>query len=658
MLKIPIDLPSILLIDIRPQELEKSLSKTLVTHLQKNGFHVSERSSLDLEDESHAIVCVVDDGSDPILRQQSEMVERASRLISQQDHILWITLIDSFKDPEGSDSGLVRGFARVSRSENPASTFVTLDIERTMEWATSNHLLKTISSIIVDSFLGATSEHQVLDLDFIYKDGAAYISRLLPLATINDLEPSVRQTCSIPFLDPSRPLRLDVKQPGSLSSMSYVANTDYSKYLLPHEVVIEVRACGVNFRDVVMALTQSENSTSMVGECAGIISAVGSDAEFQIGDRVCACFGTSYASYARVSRYYTTKIPDSMPFSVAASIPISFSTAYYALVDVARLRRGQSVLIHSATGGLGQAVIILAQHIGAVIYATAGNASKRRILAKQHSIPETHIFSSKSRLFKSGVLRLTGQTGVDVAINSLKGDGLSDTLDCIAKMGTFIEVGKTDIYLASRMSLAPFDRNITFASVDLRVIAEQRPDMLRELLEKCIALFSDGRIRPIQPINTMPITNIEAAFRLFQTREHCGKIVLEADHDTRVNAASISLPKERGTYLIAGGLGDFGRCLCQFLAKEGVTHILLLTRHAYSDEERRVLEMRLGHGTAHVVIKQCDITDALQVERTILWVQENMPPIKVAIQAAIVLRVRRNCDSQKTTLIKCSRIDP
>jgi len=202
------------------------------------------------------------------------------------------------------------------------------------------------------------------------------------------------------------------------------------------KVEIEVKACGVNFKDVFIALGQMRSTDQMVGECSGIISSVGANLNhrFRVGDRVWSLVATPYANFARSLGCTVYKIPDSMSFLTAASIPVVFTTAYYSLVNVAKLKKGQTVLIHAASGGVGQAALMIAKSIGAEIIATVGSLSKAEMLMERYNIAKSHIFSSRSLNFSSGIRRLTNGGGVDVVLNSLAGEAMQESWHCVAPM--------------------------------------------------------------------------------------------------------------------------------------------------------------------------------------------------------------------------------
>ncbi len=283
-------------------------------------------------------------------------------------------------------------------------------------------------------------------------------------------------------------------------------------------------------------------SLPMIGEVCGVVTEVGSDpatqGRFKVGDRVAGMSWCPFSSYPRLRGVHARLVPDSISSVEAASIPIVYLTAYHSLVEVARLRQGQTVLIHSASGGVGQAAIQIAKHVGAEIFATVGSNKKRDFIMAKYGIPESHIFSSKTsmRTFKQGIMRLTAGRGVDAVLNSLAGEMLTESWECLAEFGTHVEIGKADIYKRSHLSMSPLDRNTTFAAVDLYRLLQKRPHEMLEVLEKVFGLFQQGVISTVHPLNVLPIDQIEPAFRLISDRKQIGKVILEVREESQVQA--------------------------------------------------------------------------------------------------------------------------
>lgn len=223
-----------------------------------------------------------------------------------------------------------------------------------------------------------------------------------------------------------------------------------------------------------------------------------------------------------------------MSFAEAASIPTNFITAYRALVDIARLEVGESVLLHAGAGGTGQAAIQTAQHLGAVVFATVSTELKKQLLIRLYQIPKENILYSRDLSFAKAIKRLTKGKGVDVILNSLSGASLLASWECVAPYGRFIEIGKRDILDHRDLPLAQFERNVTFSAIDVAAMATERPDLVSRSLTSVLKLFESGALRVVHPFTTFSIAQVEEAFRHLQTGRNPGKVVVGVEPSTQV----------------------------------------------------------------------------------------------------------------------------
>ena len=228
-----------------------------------------------------------------------------------------------------------------------------------------------------------------------------------------------------------------------------------------------------------------------------------------------------------------------MTFEIAATLPMSFVTAYAALFDTARLQKGESVLIHAATGGFGQAAIILAKHMDAEIFVTVGTELKRDFVSKNNGIATDHIFSSRDTSFAAGVMNMTNGRGVDVVLNTLAGALLQESFNCIASFGRFIEIGKRDLELNSSLEMGAFARAVSFSAVDLLMLGQHKGLQINRILKEVIHLFKEKVIRPVEPVTIYPISEIESTFRLMQAGKHMGKIVISVKPESLVPVSRV-----------------------------------------------------------------------------------------------------------------------
>ena len=603
----------------------------------------------DIGDEETAYM-VLDTADHPLLMAPSEeLFDKIKVFMTRCRYLLWVSTYETDSANVIATKALATGLARVARRENEDVRFITLDIQQPLTASTVSQVSKAIIDVAETCLWPKSRAQSSAEMEYAFDSGTMLVPRLEPDRPFNSWIDRVNgkasmEACQYQNLD--NPLKLEVETPGLLTSLRFVHDDKPSKPLGPGEIRLESHAYGVNFRDVFIALGQMLPGLPMVGEVAGVVTAVGSDlhSEYKVGDRVMAVGAEPFSNHGVVKGLRGRVLPDNVSFTEAASIPIVFLTAYHCLVEVARLEKGQTVLIHAASGGVGQAAVQIAKHIGAEIFATVGSTEKRQLIVDRYGIPESHIFSSRKSSFKRGVMRLTEGKGCDVILNSLAGEMLVDSWECIAHLGTFVEIGKADIYKKSQLSMVPFDKSTTFAAIDLLALFDRQPRKMYAELGKIVELLGQGVLRAVYPLMTMPINEIEASFRLIATRKHIGKVIVEADRSTMVQSlrpppAELKLDR-LGSYLVAGGLGDLGKRFCRQLAKHGAGHVVTLSRRTLDDDFRKSFEDEIAAlgGKLHVV--KCDITDKASVDAAAAYCKATLPPVKGIIQGGMVLRVR------------------
>ena len=463
--------------------------------------------------------------------------KQVKHMFAKSRAVIWITSGGAV-ECRSPLNALITGLARTARRENRLTKVMTVDIEPNQE---SPDSIAPILLKLLDNNFTAATDSTSLEFEYAVRNGRILLPRMVEdeefsqyVSGGQDVQASRKQK----FFQDGRSLALKIGNPGLLGTMVW-AERATPKTINDDEIRVELTYGALNFRDLMVALGQLEDFAE---EFSGIVTDVGQSAHssFQIGDRVCGVGGGAYANSSVVSMYNAQVVPATMPLDTAASIPVAYTTAYYSLVTVANLQKGESVLIHSAAGGLGQAAMMIARHIGAIIYVTIGNSKKKSFIMSNFSIPEKHIFSSRLTTFSSGIKRLTSGKGVDVILNSLSADTVRESCACIAKFGRFIEVGKKDASVNARLEMEMFGRHVMFASVDLAFIYTERRLLFKKLLGDVFKLLEEGAVGQIRPIEVMPLDDIEAAFRLMQTGKHMGKIVLKAEPTTQVKVCLLS----------------------------------------------------------------------------------------------------------------------
>jgi hypothetical protein len=348
------------------------------------------------------------------------------RILTSSRGILWITGAGGYlHDPR---LNLIDGLSRSARSENNNLVFVTLGLDNI-----ASNISSSASKIFQVLEYTVSSGEDDFESEFVERDGLLQIPRLVEAAYLDD---EVKQRTTTREAKPEKfgtgpPLELSIGSPGLLDSLHFVEDTTCTIPLRPGEIEVKVEATGVNFRDCLTALGQIDTKI-IGGECAGVVTRVTDGCEFRVGERVLGAFMNTYRTYARGSSKFVAKVPKDLTFAEASALPVIFMTAWHALKDLADLQPGESVLIHAGAGGTGQAAIQIAQLLGGDVYATVGSKEKKNLLVQTYKIPEDHILYSRNATFAQGIKNLTQNHGVDVVLNSLSGDLLKASWDCVA----------------------------------------------------------------------------------------------------------------------------------------------------------------------------------------------------------------------------------
>ncbi len=315
-----------------------------------------------------------------------------------------------------------------------------------------------------------------------------------------------------------------LQRKGSLDSFQYLPAERHE--LGPDSVRIVVRAAALNFRDVLCALGQmpsNDASRDRIGsECSGVVSEIGENIKhLKVGDRVLAIADNCYTTDLVAEGHSVAVLPQNISFTDGAGIPITFLTVHHALNELARLKKGEKILIHAAAGGIGLAAVQMAQFIGAEVFATAGSDAKRDYL---HSIGIEHVMDSRSLDFVEEVNRKTDGAGVDVVLNALAGDYIPASMSLLKPFGRFLEIGKKDIYGDTQIGLYPFRNNLSYFGVDLGQYGTHRPADLQRMFSALMRRFATGELTP-SPTKVYPLKDIGDGFQFVALARHIGKVV-------------------------------------------------------------------------------------------------------------------------------------
>ncbi len=408
----------------------------------------------------------------------------------------------------------------------------------------------------------------------------------------------------------------------------------------PGQVEVRVRAAGVNFRDVLLALGVLP-PTPIGFECAGVVTAVGPGVTVpRPGDEVIAVDllgGGAFGSFLTTDADLTMPIPAGVDAVAAAGIPVAFATAWYALREVADLRAGESVLIHSGTGGTGLAAIAVARLLGAEVLATAGTPEKRAYL---RGIGVRHVMDSRSLDFAAQARAATGGRGVDVVLNSLPGPAIRAGLDTLAPFGRFVELGLRDILADNPLGLLPFRNSITLASVNAIELCREQRHRVVALLRELSAAFAAGDLVPL-PVQSFPLASAAEAFRFMAGARHIGKIVLTVPDDGQAVAirpgGAPSPVRPGAAYIITGGLGGVGLATAAWLTARRAGRVVLNGRSAPSPEiDKRLTELAAQGTDVRVVLG--DAAEPGVAERLVAAATADDVTLRGVVHSAMVLQ--------------------
>jgi NADPH:quinone reductase-like Zn-dependent oxidoreductase/SAM-dependent methyltransferase/acyl carrier protein len=447
--------------------------------------------------------------------------------------------------------------------------------------------------------------------------------------------PSVQRS-----LDPAVPLRLESRERGHLDTLRF------APFALPTcgpgEVLIDVKAAGMNFRDVLKALAlypgEAPDARIFGDEVGGIVKAVGAGVKHVApGDRVfgLAVFGLATQAVARGGD--VRRIPGKLSFEEAATLPVVFMTAWHALKGVAHLRPGECILVHAGAGGVGMAAIQIAHHLGAEVIASAGSATKRALLK---TLGVKHVIDSRRGDFAEAVMELTGRRGVDVVLNALAAEAIPMGLSCLAEFGRFIEIGKRDIYQNSRLPLWSLRRNASFHVVAMDAVFSGDEALTRKMLRELTELVEKGALTPL-PFRSFPASRIDAAFRLMASGKHIGKVVVSFPEAFVPRRGEPLAPpfaiKPDGCYLITGAFGGFGKVLAEWLVKCGARHLVLSSRSGAATPAAEAFLQSLRDRGVNAQVVRADAGSAEDVSRLLAEIRAGDQPLRGVFHLAMVI---------------------
>ncbi|XP_059048228.1 fatty acid synthase-like [Achroia grisella] len=437
---------------------------------------------------------------------------------------------------------------------------------------------------------------------------------------------------------------------GDLSSLSWIEGNIRKDVAFknPKSFLVHVYCAAVNFRDIMTAtgrVTADAIATGRLAqECVQGFEIVG---RTQNGSRVmCMLKNSATANMVECDRNFTYCIPDEFTFEEAATIPVTYGTAYCAMVIIGKMRRGESILIHAGTGGVGQASIYLALHYGLKVFTTVGTPEKRSFIKKLFpQLKDSHIGNSRDTSFEDMIRRETNGKGVDLVLNSLSDDKLHASVRCLGYRGRFLEIGKYDISNNTYLDVA--HKELSFHGIVLDYMFQQSEKFIEMLYELIISGLNSGAVRPLTYC-TFEKDDIETAYRYMASGKHIGKVIIkirDEEHNdlyTKPTCLPIeAIPRymcnEEYVYVIVGGLGGFGLELADWCILRGARKVLLTSRKGISNGYQSYRLRAWASYGADVQISTHDITTESGCEE-MLKMANAMGPVEAIFNLAVILK--------------------
>ena len=406
------------------------------------------------------------------------------------------------------------------------------------------------------------------------------------------------------------------------------------------EIEVEVVAAGLNYRDVMVGLGLLDDDLLGAGltraslgfECAGRVSRVGTGVtRLRVGDPVMGFAIGAFASHVTSPDWHFFPAPEGLALEAAATIPVAFATAWYALVERGHIRAGEDVLVHGAAGGVGLAAIQIAKLHGARALGTASSPARRSIA---EAAGADAVFDSRHERFAGEIRSQIGS--VDVVLNSLAGAAMLASFRLLKPFGRFLELGKRDFLDNTQLALRPFLRNIAYSGVDLDELLAADPDVVRGIMQSLSEAFENHGLRPLT-YRSFEAYEVGTAFRTMQASEHIGKIVIRPPRSAQADFAALSYKAAPGLYVVVGGTSGLGFATAQWLVRRGASHVALLSRRGEVDAELLPqLDEMQKHG-ATVIVEKLDVGNAAAVSATFQSLAAKHGPLRGVVHAAVHL---------------------
>lgn len=608
-------------------------------------------SSLNELTDYTGLFVVLSELDEPLLASISKpQFEKVQQLIVKSGGLMWVTRGAS-RVPTNPNANMALGLIRTARSEL-GKIAVTLDLE-------PNSCLDTDgqAELIEDAFRRTVlADDPEAEVEFAEQDGVLVVPRIVPDV---DMDLRVHRECgpSVPYLQTfaqaGRQVQLATEVDGSLDALYFedseaAAGSSSSHPLGDDEVEIEVKASSLGPDDVASIMNDQASAPLPMRPCSGIVTRAGKAVtNVGVGDRVCLLTEAKFGTHARARGTSAIPVPRGCSFEDAALLPHAFGTAYYALAEVARVQRGEKVLVQ-VSGDAGLAAVHVAQHLGADAFVVVSDEERRDVVIRSCGVDSARVLCTASLYFEREVRAATQEHGMDVVLTSscgnVHGSSAADEAkvwECVAPFGRIVEIQSS---LSGRRGDATHHlaENVTFATINLPKLAAARPKVMAAALGAVAQAFVQGSFKPLGGVVVLPVSDLQKGLQMVQqgcfhpvvVAPRTGEQVKIAHWATGTNL------NPHGTHVIIGGTGGLGRSMAKWMVAHGARHIVLVSRSGGNDKKVKkvIRESAQQHG-ATVVVKTCDVASEQAVQLLVSQCAATMPAICGVVHAAMVLHV-------------------
>ena len=574
-----------------------------------------------------------------LVNVDDEQMTHLKRLLCNCPRLIWLTGAAPFVG--GSpDLALASGLLRALISEQPSLNYVMMgfDAKSTSE---SQAALSNVSQIAHKLLCHDTD----LEAEYLQHRGTLYLNRVVPISTANSLyKDKTDASVTTAAIKDAEQFHLAIRHTGQFDTLYFQGSPRVIGSLDDNILEVEVKAVSINAKDVyVMSAKVDTSEPTCALELAGVVIRSNSR-DFHPGDRIVSMMPHRFRKYEQVPAWSAQRLEHTEDFETPLSMLMVFSTAIYALRHRAQLQPGETVLVHSGAGAVGQAAIQIAHIMGADVYTTVGSAEKKKFLMVEYGVPEARIFDSHDPNFARELRASTESNGVDVVLNSLTDDLLSESWNLCNEFGRFVEIGKRNITNGSRLDMERFRDGTTFTAFDLTSLFYSRSSKYRQiwgsLTAEVLQLYRTRRIQPVKPTRCFDVSQIHDAFRYFQAPGRIGKVVVTLqDPESLIqfmpSKYSTSFDAHK-TYILFGCLGGVGRAITRWMFQQGARNLVFLSRSGTSKPEAAALVETLERMNVQVEVVRGDVGVLNDVQTAIHRARK---PIGGIVQASMSLKV-------------------